>query len=143
MPPVAFCAWSALKSDCFQFRPLIRRPAVPGWSYCCREIAIAPATIQTGIGGIPEAVLGLLRDRKDLGIHSEMVAGQRGGFDPVGSDHGRPQDGASAQSDHGVCAGHKLLFDFVDNNPIFEFRRTAYCNDPFLIAQNERMVAIN
>ena len=36
-----------------------------------------------------------------------------------------------------------MLFDFIDNNPTFEFHRTAYCNDPFLIAQNERMVAIN
>jgi acyl-CoA hydrolase len=36
-----------------------------------------------------------------------------------------------------------MLFDFIDNNPTFEFHRTAYCNDPFLIAQNDRMVAIN
>ena len=36
-----------------------------------------------------------------------------------------------------------MLFDFIDNNPIFEFHRTAYANDPFIIAQNDRMVAIN
>jgi acyl-CoA hydrolase len=39
--------------------------------------------------------------------------------------------------------GSKALFDFIDNNPIFEFHPTAYCNDPFVIAQNDRMVAIN
>jgi 4-hydroxybutyrate CoA-transferase len=43
----------------------------------------------------------------------------------------------------GFVLGGKRLFDFIDNNPIFEFHRTAYCNDPFVIAQNDRMVAIN
>ena len=43
----------------------------------------------------------------------------------------------------GFVLGSKVLFDFIANNPMFEFHRTAYCNDPFLIAQNERMVAIN
>jgi acyl-CoA hydrolase len=43
----------------------------------------------------------------------------------------------------GFALGSKVLFDFIDNNPTFEFHRTAYCNDPFLIAQNEKMVAIN
>ena len=43
----------------------------------------------------------------------------------------------------GFVLGSKMLFGFIDNNPIFEFCRTAYCNDPFLIAQNDRMVAIN
>ncbi len=43
----------------------------------------------------------------------------------------------------GFVLGTKRLFDFIDNNPIFEFHPTAYCNDPFVIAQNDRMVAIN
>jgi acyl-CoA hydrolase len=43
----------------------------------------------------------------------------------------------------GFVLGSKVLFDFINNNPTFEFHRTAYCNDPGIIAQNERMVAIN
>ena len=72
------------------------------------------AVLQTGIGGIPDAVLPLLMDRKDLGVHSELVS-------------------------DGVIP----LIDAVDNNPIFEFHPTAYTNDPALIARNDNMVAIN
>jgi 4-hydroxybutyrate CoA-transferase len=43
----------------------------------------------------------------------------------------------------GFVLGTKRLFDFIDNNPMFEFHRTAYCNDPVIIARNDRMVAIN
>jgi 4-hydroxybutyrate CoA-transferase len=101
----------------------------------CLEIPIAPPTIQTGIGGIPEAVLGLLRDRKDLGIHSEMVPDSVVDLIKSGVITGERKTG--------FVLGSKMLFGFIDNNPIFEFCRTAYCNDPFLIAQNDRMVAIN
>jgi acyl-CoA hydrolase len=98
------------------------------------------ATIQTGIGGIPEATLGLLRDRQDLGIHSEMV--------PVGLiQAGVINNERKTIHPHKVIAGFvlgtKMLFDFIDNNPIFEFHPSAYCNDPFVIAQNDCMVAIN
>jgi acyl-CoA hydrolase len=101
------------------------------------------ATIQTGIGGIPEATLALLGDHKDLGIHSEMVPDGVIELIQAGVINGErktlhPQKVISA-----FVLGSKPLFDFIDNNPIFEFHPTAYCNDPFVIAQNDRMVAIN
>ena len=43
----------------------------------------------------------------------------------------------------GSCSAASVLFDFIDDNPSFEFHRTAYANDPFVIAQNDRMVALN
>lgn len=101
------------------------------------------ATIQTGIGGIPEAVLGLLRDRKDLGIHSEMVPDSVVDLIQAGVITGDRKTVHPHKVIAGFVLGSKMLFDFIDNNPTFEFHRTAYCNDPFLIAQNERMVAIN
>jgi 4-hydroxybutyrate CoA-transferase len=101
------------------------------------------ATIQMGIGEIPEAVLGALRDHKDLGVHSEMVPD--GIIDLIQS--GVVNNEKKSVHPHKVITafvlGTKALFDFLHNNPIFEFHPTAYTNDPFIIAQNDRMVAIN
>jgi acyl-CoA hydrolase len=101
------------------------------------------ATIQTGIGGIPEAVLGLLKDRKDLGVHSEMVPDSVIELIEAGVVTGGRKTLHPHKVISGFVLGSKVLFDFIDNNPMFEFHRTAYCNDPFVIAQNDRMVAIN
>ncbi|HEY1339952.1 MAG TPA: acetyl-CoA hydrolase/transferase C-terminal domain-containing protein [Bryobacteraceae bacterium] len=101
------------------------------------------ATIQTGIGGIPEAVLGMLRDHKDLGIHSEMVPDSAVDLIKMGVINGERKTIHRHKVIAGFVLGSKMLFDFIDNNPSFEFHRTAYANDPFIIAQNDRMVAIN
>jgi 4-hydroxybutyrate CoA-transferase len=101
------------------------------------------ATIQTGIGGIPEAVLGMLRDHKDLGIHSEMVPDSVVGLIQAGVINNERKTLHPHKVIAGFVLGTKLLFDFINNNPVFEFHRTAYANDPFVIAQNDRMVALN
>jgi acyl-CoA hydrolase len=115
-----------------------------------REIArhVAPlipdgATIQTGIGGIPEAVLGLLRDHKDLGIHSEMIPDSAVDLIRAGVINGERKTLHPRKCVAGFVLGAKPLFDFINDNPSFEFHRTAYANDPFVIAQNDRMVALN
>jgi acyl-CoA hydrolase/RimJ/RimL family protein N-acetyltransferase len=101
------------------------------------------ATLQMGIGTIPDAVLDSLKDKKDLGVHTEMFS-----------------DGMKRLVDAGVitchkktlhkdkviasfCMGTRKLYDFVDNNPFIEFHPNEYTNDPFIIAQNEKMVSIN
>jgi 4-hydroxybutyrate CoA-transferase len=101
------------------------------------------ATIQTGIGGIPEATLSLLKDHRDLGIHSEMIPD--GVIDLIRSGviTGNRKTLHRGKAVAGFVLGGKRLFDFIDNNPAFEFHRTAYCDDPLVIAQNDRMVAIN
>jgi 4-hydroxybutyrate CoA-transferase len=101
------------------------------------------ATIQTGIGGIPEAVLGFLRDHKDLGIHSEMVPDSAVDLIRAGVINNERKTIHPRKVIAGFVLGTKMLFDFIDNNPMFEFHRTAYANDPFVIAQNDRMVALN
>jgi 4-hydroxybutyrate CoA-transferase len=101
------------------------------------------ATIQTGIGGIPEAVLGLLGDHKDLGIHSEMVPDSAVKLIQAGVINNERKAIHRHKVIAGFVLGTKMLFDFIDNNPVFEFHRTAYANDPFIIAQNDRMVALN
>ncbi len=101
------------------------------------------ATIQTGIGGIPEAVLGLLRDHKDLGIHSEMAPDSVIDLIQAGVINGERKTLHPRKVVAGFVLGTRRLFEFVNDNPSFEFHRTAYANDPFVIAQNDRMVALN
>jgi acyl-CoA hydrolase len=101
------------------------------------------AVLQTGIGGIPDAVLPFLMDRKDLGIHSELVSDGVISLIEAGVITGARKNFNPRKIILGFALGTKQLFDFVDNNPIFEFHPTAYTNEPALIARNDNMVAIN
>jgi acyl-CoA hydrolase len=101
------------------------------------------AVLQTGIGGLPEAMLGMLGGHKNLGIHSEMVPDGVVDLIEAGVIDNTRKSLHRGKAVTGFALGSKRLFDFLDNNPIFEFRRTEYVNDPFVIAQNDRMVAIN
>jgi 4-hydroxybutyrate CoA-transferase len=101
------------------------------------------AVLQTGIGGIPDAVLPFLMDRKDLGVHSELVAEGVIPLIEAGVITGARKNFKPRKVIVGFALGTKRLFDFVDDNPIFEFHPTAYTNDPGLIARNDNMIAIN
>ena len=101
------------------------------------------ATLQTGIGGISEAVLHCLDDKRDLGIHTEMCPDGVIDLMESGVING---EGKSLHRGKAVVAfvlGTQRLFDFIHENPSFEFRSISYTNDPFVVAQNDRMVAIN
>ncbi len=100
-------------------------------------------TLQTGIGGIPDAVLPYLTDRKDLGVHSEMVSDSIIPLIESGVITGRMKKLNPRKVVVGFMLGTPDLFDFVDDNPTFEFRPNAYTNDPRRIAMNDKMVAIN
>ncbi|HXF85384.1 MAG TPA: acetyl-CoA hydrolase/transferase C-terminal domain-containing protein [Anaerolineales bacterium] len=101
------------------------------------------ATMQLGIGSIPDAVLKYLRDKKDLGVHSELFSD--GVIDLVneGIITNARKTLHPGKIIAGFMLGTKRLYDWVDDNPLIELHRTEYVNDPFVIAQNERMVAIN
>jgi 4-hydroxybutyrate CoA-transferase len=101
------------------------------------------AVLQTGIGGIPDAVLPFLMDRKDLAVHSELVSDGVMPLIEAGVITGARKNFKPRKIILGFALGTKKLFDFVDNNPIFEFHPTSYTNDPGLIARNDNMVAIN
>ncbi|OGO26483.1 MAG: 4-hydroxybutyrate CoA-transferase [Chloroflexi bacterium RBG_16_51_16] len=101
------------------------------------------ATMQMGIGGIPDAVLKYLRNKRDLGVHSELFSD--GVIDLVES--GVLTNARKTLHPGKIVAGFMLgthrLYDWADDNPLIELHRTEYINDPFVIAQNDRMVAIN
>ncbi len=101
------------------------------------------STMQMGIGSIPDALLAFLKDKKDLGIHTEMFS--EGVIELVekGVINGRRKTMHPGKIVASFIMGSQRLYDFVDNNPMIEFRPTEYTNDPFLVAQNDRMVAIN
>jgi acetyl-CoA hydrolase len=101
------------------------------------------ATLQTGIGAIPDAVLRRLTDRRNLGIHTELFAD--GVVDLVlrGVITGERKSLHRGKIISGFVLGTRCLYDFVHDNPIIELHPTEYVNDPFVIAQNDRMVAIN
>jgi 4-hydroxybutyrate CoA-transferase len=101
------------------------------------------SVLQTGIGGIPDAVLPFLMDRKDLAIHSELVAEGVIPLIEAGVITGARKNFKPRKIIVGFALGTKKMFEFVDNNPAFEFHPTAYTNDPGLIGRNDKMIAIN
>jgi acetyl-CoA hydrolase len=101
------------------------------------------ATMQMGIGAIPDAVLNFLDNKKDLGIHSEMFSDGVVRLVEQGVINNSCKTLHPGKIVAGFVLGTHSLYEWVNDNPLCEFHRQEYVNDPFVIAQNERMVAIN
>ena len=101
------------------------------------------ATMQMGIGAIPDAVLKYLFNKKDLGIHSELFSDGVIDLVEAGVLTNSRKSLHPGKIVSGFVLGTKRLYDWVDDNPLIELHRSEYVNDPFVIAQNDRMVAIN
>lgn len=101
------------------------------------------ATLQLGIGGVPDAVLKCLAGHRNLGIHSEMVSDSVVELIENGVITGLRKSIHPGKVVVGFVLGTRKLFDFIHDNPVFEFHPTSYTNDPFVISRNERMVAVN
>lgn len=101
------------------------------------------STMQMGIGGIPDAVLTFLEGKKDLGVHTEMFSD--GVIDLVnrGIINNEKKTFHPGKLIAGFLLGTQRLYDFVHDNPIVELHPSEYINDPFLIARNDKMVAMN
>ncbi|MHC4644868.1 MAG: GNAT family N-acetyltransferase [Planctomycetota bacterium] len=101
------------------------------------------STIECGIGRIPQALAEFLRDKKDLGIHTEMFSDwiidliECGAITCAKKTINRGKVVAS------FCMGSQRLYDYIDNNTFFEFYPTEYVNDPHIIGQHDKMVGIN
>lgn len=101
------------------------------------------STIELGIGEIPQAVLEFLRDKKELGIHTEMFTDAIIELVESGAITGDRKTLDRGRVVASFAMGTKRLYDYIDNNPVFSFHPTEYVNDPFIIAQQHKMVAIN
>ena len=109
----------------------------------CASLIEDGSTLQLGIGAIPDAVLSQLKDKKHLGIHSEMISDGVVDLYEAGVI-----DGSQKSIDPGkiivtFLMGTKKLYDFVANNPIVEMKPVDYVNNPVTIAQCSKMVCIN
>ena len=101
------------------------------------------ATIQAGIGMIPNAILSFLGDKNDLGVHSEMFSDGIIDLVEAGVITNRKKTLHNGKIIATFCMGTQRLYDFVHDNPLIEFHPCDYTNDPFVISQNERMISIN
>lgn len=101
------------------------------------------ATLQMGIGTIPDAVLKCLHNHKNLGIHTEMLSD--GAIDLILDDvvNNKCKGTHNNRTITSFCFGTKKLYDFVDENPSISFRDVQYVNFPINIMKNKKMHAIN
>ena len=100
-------------------------------------------TLQMGIGEIPDAVLLYLKDKKHLGIHTEMFSDGVVELFESGVITGEKKTLHPGKIVSSFVLGTRKTFDFLDNNPFVEFHPSDYVNDPFIIARHDNMVAIN
>ncbi len=107
------------------------------------ELVEDGCTLQTGIGGIPDAVLSRLRDRKDLGVHTEMLSDGVMALIEAGVITGAQKPLWPGKAVTSFVLGSEKLYRFVDNNPMVEMQPSDVTNDPYLIARHPRLVAIN
>jgi acyl-CoA hydrolase/GNAT superfamily N-acetyltransferase len=101
------------------------------------------STIECGIGNVPQAVAEFLRDKKDLGIHTEMFSDWVMDLVECGAVTCSKKTVNRNKIVASFCMGSQKLYDYLDNNSMFEFHPTEYVNDPFVISQHDKMVAIN
>lgn len=133
--------------ECSQPLPeVIPQPTTPEQIQIAHQVATLiddGACLQVGIGGIPSAILPFLINRKDLGIHTETLTESAIPLIEKGVITGARKQINPNKILLGFALGTREWYEFVDDNPLFDFQPSSYCNDPFVIAQNDNMVAIN
>jgi acyl-CoA hydrolase/RimJ/RimL family protein N-acetyltransferase len=101
------------------------------------------ATLQLGLGEIPHALTPFLAGKHDLGIHTEMVSDDVIDLIEGGIVTGRRKNIHKGKVVTSFCMGSRRLYDYVDDNPVFEFIGVDWVNDPFVISRHDDMIAIN
>lgn len=101
------------------------------------------ATLQMGIGGIPDAVLRQLTGHKNLGVHTELFSDGVMEMIEKGIITNAMKSIHPGKVVSGFVIGTQALYQYINDNPIFEMHPTEYVNDPFIISQNNKMVSIN
>lgn len=130
-------------------RPLPVGPVAPT-THADKEIARQVASliqdgdcIQLGIGGIPDTVGLALEEKHDLGIHTEMITSSMGRLIRCGAVTNARKNLNPGKVIGAFAWGDNSLYNLMEDNPVFELRRSAYVNNPFVVAQNENMVSVN
>ncbi len=101
------------------------------------------ATIQTGVGRIPSSIFPYLVDKKNLGVHTETFTDGIMDLVERGVINCRKKTLHPGKIVASFCIGSRALYDYVHDNPLFEFHPSHYVNNPAVIARNDRMISIN
>ena len=109
----------------------------------CAELVNDGDTLQLGIGALPDAVLEALHDKKDLGIHSEMISDGVMKLVKAGVINCSRKNYHNGRIVVTFIMGTKELYEFADDNPLFYMAPATYTNDPYVIGKNDNMVSIN
>jgi acyl-CoA hydrolase len=130
-------------------RPLIEHPPAPETAVEAQigelvaKLVDNGATLQLGIGAIPDAVLARLGDKRDLGVHTEMFSDRMVDLIGTGAVTNRLKQVLPGRSVTSFVIGSQRLFDFVNDNPMVEFHACDRTNDTALIGRNPGVTAIN
>ena len=109
----------------------------------CAKLVKDGDTLQLGIGAIPDAVLLFLKDKKDLGIHSEMISDGVVNLVEAGVITNQRKNFHTGKSVVNFLMGTKRLYDYADDNPAVAMFPVSYVNNPYIAAKNDNLVAIN
>ncbi len=109
----------------------------------CASLVRDGDTLQLGIGAIPDAVLGFLKDKKGLGLHSEMISDGAMELIRAGVIDGSRKTFHQGKAVITFMFGSREFYDFMDGNPDIEMLPVNYVNAPAVIARNDNMVSIN
>ena len=101
------------------------------------------STIECGIGRIPQALAEFLKDKKNLGVHTEMFSDWIIDLVECGAVTCSKKTLNRGKIVASFCMGSRRLYNYIDNNVFFEFYPTEYVNNPAIISQHEKMVGIN
>jgi acyl-CoA hydrolase len=107
------------------------------------ELVEDGATLQLGIGGIPNAALAAMHDKRDLGVHTEMFSDGLLDLVEAGVVTGAAKSLHPGKIVTTFLMGTQRLYDWVDDNPMLEMHPVDYTNDTAVIRRNTRMAAIN
>ena len=107
------------------------------------ELVEDGSTIQLGIGGIPNAAALFLANKRDLGVHTEMLSDAIVDLVEAGAITGREKTIWKDKIVATFAFGSKKLYDFIHENPMIEMQRGSVVNDPYVVGQNHKMVSIN
>lgn len=99
--------------------------------------------IQLGIGNIPNAVAKFLYNKKNLGVHTEMLTTEMVRLAKAGVINGKCKQIHKGKIVACFALGNKEMYDYINDNPAISIMRASYVNDPFVIAQNDNQVSIN
>ncbi len=134
----------AYEEPLVEARPLYKNPQIADRiSYYVNQLVEDGATLQIGFGHLPNTILQHLTDKRDLGIHTQLITDW---FLPLFENDvitNRKKTLHPGRVLTSMCMGSEKLYRYIHNNPMFYFRSSEYVNDPTVIAQNDNLISIS